>query len=117
MTRPTLILGLLLLTLPPAVAADKDAARDDSYIKVEIKGKLQTGVVAIGGETTGTELQTKNGTVELDLTGDKELRTRAEKLCGKTVLVKGELTIRRGVEKPQRLLVKVATLQAAARDK
>jgi hypothetical protein len=115
MTRLLLILGLLFLGLTPAVAADTDAAPGESYIKVEIRGKLQTGVVAIGGETTGTELQTRDGTVELDLTRVKDLRSRAEKLCGKTVLVNGELTIRRGVEKPQRLIVKVASLQAAKR--
>jgi hypothetical protein len=117
MTRPLLIPGILLVALAPAGAADKDVAQGDSYIKVEVKGKLQTGVIAIGGETTGTELQTKGGAMELDLTGDRDLRARAEKLCGRMVLVKGELTIRRGVEKPLRLIVKVASLQAAERDK
>jgi hypothetical protein len=109
--------GPLLLALAPVVAADKDAAQGESYIKVEVRGKLQTGVIAVGGETTGTELQTKDGTLELDLTANKDLRALAGKLCGKMVLVKGQLTIRAGVEKPQRLIVKVASLQAAERDR
>ncbi|HOB32989.1 MAG TPA: hypothetical protein PKH32_08935 [Verrucomicrobiota bacterium] len=35
--------------------ADQTASPD--YIKVEIKGTLSTGVMAIGGETTGTIIQ------------------------------------------------------------
>jgi len=34
-------------------------------------GTLHTGIVAIGGETTGIEITTDSGTYEVDLHGDK----------------------------------------------
>ena len=41
----------IILILPIIVSA---AGRDDAYyVKVEIKGILQTQIMAIGGETTG----------------------------------------------------------------
>jgi hypothetical protein len=82
-------------------------------VKVDIKGTLQTGIVAIGGETTGTIVKTKDATLELDLGKNEDLRAQAEKLNGKPVAVKGNLTIKRGVEVRQRLIVKVASLKAA----
>jgi hypothetical protein len=106
MWKVLLALGVVLL-LGVAEAADKD---EESYVKVEIKGTLQTGVFAIGGETTGTLIKTKDGTFELDLGKNKELRTLAEKLNGKPALVTGRLTVRAGVEVRQRLIVTVETL-------
>src|ERR1700733_2216119 len=70
--------------------------------KVELTGKLRTGIVAIGGETTGTIIETKKGRFELDFAKQKELRQKAGKLNGKTVMVVGTLKIRRGVEVKQR---------------
>lgn len=91
-----------------ALGQDKKA---DSYIKVQARGKLETGIMAIGGETTGTLLRTKDGTLELDLAKNK-LGDAAEKLNGKDVIVTGTLSIRKGVEIPQRLIVVVETIVA-----
>ena len=104
------LLGLALFLASPIVAADK--GDEPSYVlKVEVKGTLQTGIVAIGGETTGTVIKTKNGTFELELS--KELQVQAEKLNGKTVVVTGNLTVRPGVEVRQRSIITVGTLKAA----
>jgi hypothetical protein len=108
-----LVVGLALGLTVPVRAADKDAPKvEESYIKVEVKGTLQTGIAAIGGETTGVLIKTKDGTLELDLK-DKDLRADAEKLNGKPVLVSGTLAVRKGVEVGQRLIVTVTSLKAA----
>jgi hypothetical protein len=81
--------------------------------KVEMKGTLRTGIVAIGGETTGTIIETKEGRFELDLGKDKELRQKAEKLNGKMVVATGTLVIKKGVEIKERRIVTVASLEEA----
>lgn len=86
---------------------------EGTFVKVEARGKLKTGIVAIGGETTGTILATKDAKLELDLSANKELQDRAQNLNGKVVLVTGMLHVRKGVETPQRVILAVATLKAA----
>lgn len=81
-----------------------------SYVRVEVKGKLRTGIVAIGGETTGTIITAGNITWELDLGRNARLRAAAKKLNGKTVVVKGTLTRKRGVEIRERWIVTVKSL-------
>ena len=101
---------LMLLTLgaspaPPAEGGD--------YIKVEIRGTLRTGVMAIGGETTGTMVTARGAKWDLDLTRLPEGRQKAEALDGRAVLVKGTLEIRPGVERRERAIVTVTSLEAA----
>ena len=91
-------------------------AADKAPRKVKLEGVLRTGVVAIGGETTGTVLKTKDGNFELDLGKDRELRARAEKLDGKRVVVAGTLRVRKGVEVKERRVITVTRLRAAAED-
>jgi len=81
--------------------------------KVELQGKLRTGIVAIGAETTGTIIETKDGAFELDFGKDKALREKADKLNGKAVQVAGTLTIRKGVEVKERKIVAVSKLEEA----
>jgi hypothetical protein len=99
-------LGLVCLSALTALAADKDEPKT-----VEMKGTLHTGVVAIGGETTGYLIDTKDGKYELDFSKNKELRDKADKLDGKAVAVKGQLTIRKGVEVGERKIVVVSELK------
>lgn len=103
------LLASLFVVLALSQAGDnqKDAK------KVELTGKLRTGIVAIGGETTGTILETKKGTYELDFGKQKELRQKAEKLDGKNVNVAGRLDIRKGVEVKERRIVSVSSLEEA----
>ena len=100
------------LTLCQAGDDQKDA-KDKDAKKMELTGKLRTGIVAIGGETTGTILETKKGTFELEFGKQKELRQKAEKLNGKSVTVVGKLEIHKGVEVKERKIVTVTTLDEA----
>jgi len=89
---------------------------ESHYIKVEIKGSLRTGIMASGGETTGTTITVKGRgplevTWELDLGSNKEFRDMARKLHGKTALVVGTYSKRRGVEVRERHIVEVTSLK------
>lgn len=86
-----------------------------SYVKVEIKGRLATGVVAIGGETTGTTITAGDITWDLDFGENKDLASLAEKHDGKTVVVTGTARQVKGVTRGPRIVVTVATLKPADR--
>ena len=92
-------------------AAEPPAAGGEQYVKVEIKGVLKTGVVAVGGETTGITITAGKVTWELDIK-DKSLLALAQQSDGKTAAVKGELHVTSGVEIPVRSIVTVAELKA-----
>lgn len=79
---------------------------------VTIVGSLRSGIVAIGGETTGTVITAQGRTWELDL-ASAELRAAAEKLNGKRVVVEGSLVRREGVEIRDRRIISVSSLKAA----
>ena len=105
-----LVLGLILIG---NVSADQKTERPKGeYVFVEMQGKIQTGIAAIGGETTGVIISSKGVTWELELGKNQDLRKLATKLNGKMVKVTGYLTVRRGVEIRQRSIVTVKTLQA-----
>jgi hypothetical protein len=110
MRKTVLLAGFVLLLGGRLDAADKKEA--DSFIKIQAKGTLRTGLVAIGGETTGTTISTKNGTLELDFGKNKKLRKLAANLDKKQVEVTGILTMRKGVERGTRLIVQVTDLKA-----
>ncbi len=80
---------------------------------IEVQGKLSTGMMAIGGETTGTILTTEEGTWELDFSGSRKLSELADKLDGKTVVVTGVSERRKGVEIEERRIIKVQSLETA----
>lgn len=84
--------------------------------KVELTGKLLHPVFAIGGETTGTVIETKKGTYELDLGKSKELLKQVEALKGKQVLVRGILKAVKGIEVPERRIVTVSGLKELQKD-
>jgi hypothetical protein len=109
---------LMMLILPTMLAMMSLAARaaegdDEDSIKVEIRGTLRTGIVAIGGETTGTVIKVKDVTWELDLGGNQGLQELAKTLDTKKALVTGTYAKFKGVER-ERDIVKVASLKAAA---
>jgi hypothetical protein len=107
-------LGLPVLVGSPALAADQGQERTaDESITVTVIGTLRTGIVAIGGETTGTTITANGITWELDFGKNAELRKAAEMLDGKKVVVEGSLERRAGVEIPQRWIVTVSSLKAA----
>jgi hypothetical protein len=104
----------LFVTGLAGLVALSAAAAGERAKEMEWRGKLRTGIVAIGGETTGTVLETDKGSFELDLGRDKQLRQLADKLDGKGVVVKGTLTVRKGVEVKERRIIRVRSLQATA---
>jgi hypothetical protein len=99
----------LILISAPLLAADP--ARAEESITVTIVGTLRTGVVAIGGETTGTTVTANGITWELDFGKNASLREAAEKLNGKLVTVTGVLERRAGVEIKERWIVVVTSLK------
>jgi hypothetical protein len=90
-----------------------DTKKDETYVRVEVKGKLQTGIMAPGGETTGVIVQTETMTLELDLSKHKELKAAADKLKDQVVIATGILTMHKGVAVKTRLIVHVTDLKAA----
>jgi hypothetical protein len=107
MRKSLAFVAVCLLALP-AVAEEKKEPK-----KVELTGKLRTGIFAIGGETTGIVIETKDGSYELDLGRSKELREKADKLDSKEVTVKGALSVVKGVAVKMRKIVKVDELNEA----
>jgi hypothetical protein len=107
--------GLLAAAMACAPHGDGSAAggAGDDSIEVVVRGTLRTGMMAIGGETTGTTVNAKGATWELDFSGKPELAARAESLTGRRVVVTGSLEVRAGVERRQRWIVSVKTLEAA----
>jgi hypothetical protein len=93
------------------LAADKPDLEDS--INVAVIGTLRTGVVAIGGETTGTTITAKGITWELDLGKNGEFVEAAKNFSGKKVVVQGSLVRRPGVEVKERWIVAVTGLQAS----
>lgn len=92
--------------------SDEPKSAEES-ITVTVTGTIRTGVVAIGGETTGVTIKSKGATFELDIGKNAALRTAAEKLDGKTAVVEGTLERRSGVEIKERWIVTVAKLRSA----
>ena len=81
-------------------------------IQVTVVGTLKTGILAIGGETTGSTITAGKVTWELDFGKDEKLRAAAEKLNGQAVKVTGTLEKRAGVEVNERWIVTVSSLTA-----
>jgi hypothetical protein len=102
---------MVALTIIFAVALLAAAQGQDNQLT--LTGTLQTGVMAIGAETTGVTITVSNQAYELDI-ADKDLKKKAEDLSGKQVTVKGTLTIKQGVEVKQRRIITVSSLEAAA---
>jgi hypothetical protein len=117
MKRYPVLLSVLVLALSACLVvqsqAGGDGKKDESYVKVEVKGKLQTGIMAPGGETTGVIVQTDTMTLELDFGKNKELQATADKLKNQVIIATGTLAMRKGVAVKTRLIVSVTDLKAA----
>jgi hypothetical protein len=90
-------LPFVLLMSALAWGQDKAAPKAGEFIRVEVQGRLQTGIMAISGETTGTIITANGVTWELDLGRNADMQKKAEQLNGKQVLVCGELSRRQGI--------------------
>jgi hypothetical protein len=93
------------------LSAGEDAVED--AITVEVTGTLRTGLMAIGGETTGTVIVANGVSWELDLRALPEVKAKIAEYDGKKVVVSGTFEQRRGVERRKRDIVTVTTLRLA----
>lgn len=83
----------------------------DHTVTCVCRGRLSTGILALGGETTGYIVDVTNaGSVTWELDLDKRERSRADLLDGRAVLVSGDLVVRKGVAVADRWMVRVRTL-------
>jgi hypothetical protein len=85
----------------------------DESIEVVVRGTVRTGMMAIGGETTGVTIAARGATWELDLSKDPALRAKADALSGGRAVVRGSLEVRPGVERRQRWIVTVTAIEPA----
>jgi len=113
----SLAVGVVAMSLLSVRATDSKTDKPKGSEKVEFTGKLSHPVYAIGGETTGTVIETKKGNYELDLGGKKNLRKQVEQLKGKQVVVVGTLKVVKGVEIPERRIITVSEIKEAKQDK
>ena len=84
---------------------DQDAI---GSINVDMIGIIHGGIMAIGGETTGSTVTALGITWELDCGGKPELEQFVARHDGEEVSVRGTITVKHGVERGQRIIVKVA---------
>ena len=103
--RSLLIAASIWLMLPESGAF---AADSKTYT-----GIIRTGLMAIGGETTGAEIAAQDRTWELEYRTKPELAAVAEKLNGQNVVVTGIGRCGPGVEVRERCIITVETLTAA----
>ncbi len=102
-----------LVVAAMAIHGEGAASASEDSIEVAVRGTLRTGIMAIGGESTGTTVTARGVTWELDLRARPEWGSRAESLNGRRVIVTGTLEVRPGVERRQRSIVTVKTLEPA----
>lgn len=115
MNKSFVVLVRLLLVMVLGIACGRLAsAADDKPAMKSFEGILKTGVMAIGGETTGIILVTKaDGTYELDLKRNVELEKLTDSLNGKKVVVEGEYKPRPGIEVKERRIILVKSITEA----
>jgi hypothetical protein len=115
--------GLSIRLLVLAIAAASAAAfqlpvkaevqkQEVGSMEVDMVGVVQTGIMAIGGETTGTTISTLGFTWELDLGNNRDWQALAEKFNGKELSVRGTVTVKQGVERGRRVIVVVKQMTA-----
>ncbi len=115
MKSKLLLFALLMSSAAFTFSDEPDPSPDEEIIKVTVAGTVRTGVVVIGGETTGVTIKSKNATFELEFGKNAALRKQAEKLDGKPAIVEGTLDRKEGVEVKDRWIVTVTALRPAAK--
>jgi len=100
---------LSLILMCAAITAEAQSTSES--IAVVVVGTIRTGIVAIGGETTGTTITAKGITWELDLGNNPALAETAKQLNGKQAAVTGSLERKTGVEIPVRFVVTVKSIE------
>lgn len=79
-------------------------------VEVRVRGILTDGIIAIGGETTGTTISFGKTTWELNLQNEKTLRRNAGILNGRPVVVSGLVRTQKGIEVATRTILTVESI-------
>lgn len=110
-------IGLSLLgRMESLVAASDEPSEMSGSTRVTLRGKLETGIVAIGGETTGTQIAAGSVVFEIANPDDEEFRDWIQRLSGHSVVARGQLERKAGVEIAERWLVTLEQLAPAESD-
>ena len=99
------------LTAATQPSVKPDASATAESVKVDITGRVKTGVVTIGAETTGAMIAADGIVWELDLQNDEQLVEAARHLGASLARVKGQLKRKAGTEVRDRWIVKVDSLK------
>src|SRR5262249_32979613 len=90
--------AVLSAALPLSGDEKKEPPKVEPVVQLEIKGEVLTGILAIGGETTGVVIRTDKGMgFGCELAGVKD-----ESVNKKTCIVTGTFALKDGVEIKQR---------------
>lgn len=100
-----MLMILLMCLFVVTSSAGEDGTIVEDTIEVTVVGTIRAGILAIGGETTGTTITAKGITWELNLGNAPGLWEAAESLNGRKARVRGTLEHRLGVEIPERWIV------------
>ena len=111
-TAAILLISVAISGLLTPQSARAEGLAQEEYIKVEVRGKLNNEIMAIGGETTGVVITANGVTWELDFSSTPAFRKKSQPMNGKMVVVKGKLSVKQGVEIRKRWIVKVESIQA-----
>jgi hypothetical protein len=106
--------GLLILSAMTLFSQEPKPRDSEEFIKVTVAGTIRTGVVAIGGETTGVTIKSKNATFELEFGKNSDLRKQADLLNGTSAIVEGALDRRSGTEVKERWIITVTAVSPAS---
>ena len=106
----TYLLGLMTVLFSLCAIAGEEKAVITTFV-----GTLKTGIVSIGGETTGVILTTKEGVVYELRFGKPELAALAKDFNGKAVSVTGKLQTVEGTEVKIRKIIDVTILKLAGK--
>ena len=90
------------------------AQKDKEPAQQEWTGTVHTGIVAVGGETTGIVLETAKGKFELKAATDAVLAD-LKKADGQRATVRGTLARQPGVEKTERVIITVTKVTVKPR--
>jgi len=97
--------GFLLLGIQIVQPAGSSQSRLGEWT-----GRVETGIMAIGGETTGVRLATGGGD-EFELLAEGAVGARLRELSGQQVTLRGRLDVRPGVELGVRRIITVTQIR------
>ena len=106
--------SLIALAAIVGTSSAESPPKPVEFIIVELSGKIEVGLVAIGGETTGSESSALGWKFELDFP-NRQFATTAGELAQseKPAYVKGRFRLVKGVERPDRWVIDVTTIKQA----